>query len=198
MSVLIAVKTCCCLWCYLPEWTSLHFCQRLKIEKRNGFGAKLYPSQFSTTFELCISIEWISKFALYVSRGARENVWLNASEADASGRRRSFIILCKKNSYDWVNPWNLFGVHSALWSTHELLVPREGLTLKMHASACPHLENIRIMTREVRLWVLGYARDAIWTLESAKKIIHRQHFDRTVGTNSVLLLQLTVARRILE
>ena len=97
MSVLIAVKTCCCLWCYLPEWTSLHFCQRLKIEKRKGFGAKLYPSQFSTTFELCISIEWISKFALYVSRGARENVWLNASEADASGRRRSFIILCKKN-----------------------------------------------------------------------------------------------------
>ena len=65
--------------------------------KKNGFGAKLYPSQFSTTFELCISVEWINKFALYVSRGARENVWLNASEADASGRRRSFIILCKKN-----------------------------------------------------------------------------------------------------
>ena len=68
--------------------------------------------------------------------------------------------------------------------------------MKMHASACPHLENIRIMTREVRLWVLGYARGAIWTLESAKKIIHRQHLDRTVGTNSVLLFQLTVARRI--
>ena len=82
--------------------------------KKNGFRAKLYPSQFSTTFELCISIEWISKFALYVSRGAGENVWLDASEADASGRRRSFIILCKKNSYDWVNLWNLFGVHCAL------------------------------------------------------------------------------------
>ena len=34
MSVLIAVRACCCLWCYLPEWTSLHFCQRLKIEKK--------------------------------------------------------------------------------------------------------------------------------------------------------------------
>ena len=26
MSVLIAVRAGCCLWCYLPEWTSLHFC----------------------------------------------------------------------------------------------------------------------------------------------------------------------------
>ena len=54
------------------------------------------------------------------------------------------------------------------------------------------------MTREVRLWVLGYARHAIWTPEGAKKIIHWQHLDRTVGTNSILLLQLTVARRIPE
>ena len=44
-----------------------------------------------------MSIEWISKFALYVSRGARENVWLNASEADASGRRRSLLFFVKKN-----------------------------------------------------------------------------------------------------
>ena len=57
----------------------------------------IHPFQLLTTVELCVSLEWVSKFALYVSRGARKNGWPYASEADASGRRRSFIVFGKKN-----------------------------------------------------------------------------------------------------
>ena len=66
-------------------------------------------------------------------------------------------------------------------------------------NACPHLENIRIMTRRVCLKVLGYSRHAIWMPKSAKKSllkIHPQHLDRSVGAKSVLLLQLIITRRI--
>ena len=33
----------------------------------------IHPFQLLTTVELCVSLEWVSKFALYVSRGARKN-----------------------------------------------------------------------------------------------------------------------------
>ena len=51
MSVLIAVRACCCLWCYLPEWTSLHFCQRLKIEKK-WFWSKTLPLSILNHFRV--------------------------------------------------------------------------------------------------------------------------------------------------
>ena len=49
----------------------------------------------STTVKLCVSIEWVSKFAFYVAQGARENGWLPTSEAGALGRCWS-ITLCKQ------------------------------------------------------------------------------------------------------
>ena len=98
ISVLIAVRACSCLRCYFPEWTH-HYYIFVSVEKSeiHGFGKKLHLFQLLTTFELCVSIEWVSKFAFYVAQGARENGWLPASEADALGRCRSIIILCKQN-----------------------------------------------------------------------------------------------------
>ena len=92
MSVLIAVRACCCLRHYFPEWT-YHYYIFVSVKKSeiHGFGKKLHLFQLLTTVELWVSIKWVSKFPFYVAQGARENGWLPASEADARDPLLSFV-----------------------------------------------------------------------------------------------------------
>ena len=82
---------------FLSGVTATTFLLAFKNRKMHGFGE--IDSSFSTLNDcrvVCI-IRMGQQICIIVSRGARKNGWPYASEADASGRRRSFIVFGKKN-----------------------------------------------------------------------------------------------------
>ena len=71
MSVLIAVRLLLAVLFSGVDIPLLHFFLAFKNRKY-----MVLVKTFSTlnlTVELCVSIEWVSKFAFYVAQGAREN-----------------------------------------------------------------------------------------------------------------------------
>ena len=63
MSVLITVRACCCLCFIFRNGLTVNiFLLAFKNRKIHTFFSKLYPLKLLTTTELCVSIEWVSKF----------------------------------------------------------------------------------------------------------------------------------------